>query len=249
MRKIKKIETKEEKQELKKIKKMVNVNSLGVKEINEKFELSKVIMCLGFFGSHIRNTFELKSLKEKNLNKLGVKSLKIGSIDDFKNEYFWKDYFKNEFIAFLTIHRTLENIGKVGYEKLTYGMSIIKNNALIRDTEKETKLVFHKYMNFLSEYIKDIAKDAKLKKHISNFISLFALCEVFNYHLKKCPKEDLLLFFEAKDIKVLKGALTKVINSIPYILKFISGSDFITEFKVKSILEMFGETTYKIKEL
>ena len=90
----------------------------------------------------------------------------------------------------------------------------------------------------------------KIAKHnVINFISLVAICEVFNYYLKECPKEDLLIFFKEKDIKVLKGALTKVINSVPYILKMISGRDYITEFKVKTILEQFGNTTYNVKEM
>ena len=205
-------------------------------------------MCLSLFGNHIRNTFELKSLKEKNLNKLGVKSLKIGSIDDFKNEYFWKDYFKNEFISFLIIHRSLERISQSTYENLTYGMSIIKNKKLLNETDRETAKIFEKYMIFLSEYIQDIKKDKEARSNIVNFLSLIAICEVFNHYLKKCPKEDLLMFFNEKDIKVLKGALTKVINSVPYILKFISGRDNVTEFKIKSILEEFGDIKYKIKE-
>lgn len=250
MRKIKLTEKKkkEEKDELKKIKKMVFVKSLSDDLVNDKLELSKVIMCLSLFGNHIRNTFELKSLKEKNLNKLGVKSLKIGSIDDFKNEYFWKEYFKNEFISFLIIHRSLERISQSTYENLTYGMSIIKNKKLLNETDRETAKIFEKYMIFLSEYIQDIKKDKEARSNIVNFLSLIAICEVFNHYLKKCPKEDLLIFFNEKDIKVLKGALTKVINSVPYILKFISGRDNVTEFKIKSILEEFGDIKYKIKE-
>ena len=128
-------------------------------------------------------------------------------------------------------------------------MAIIKNKKLLNDTDRETAKIFEKYMIFLAEYIKDIMNDKIAKHNVINFISLVAICEVFNYYLKKCPKEDLLMFFNEKDIKVLKGALTKVINSVPYILKFISGRDNVTEFKVKSVLEMFGNTKYNIKEI
>ena len=251
MRKIKLTEKKkkEEKDELKKIKKMVFVKSLSDDQVKEKFELSKVIMCLSLFGSHLRNTFNLKEKKTKKLSRFGGKSLQLTSINEFENEYFWKDYFKNEFIAFLIIHRSLEQISNATYENLTYGMSIIKNKKLLNDTDIETARIFEKYMVFLDEYIKDIVKDKIVKTNVINFISLVAICEVFNYYLKKCPKEDLLMFFNEKDIKVLKGALTKVINSVPYILKMISGRDFITEFKVKTILEQFGNTTYNIKEM
>lgn len=251
MRKIKKTEEKkkEEKEEYKKIKNMVIVKSLSDNEIKEKFELSKVIMCLSLFGSHIRNTFNLKEKKTKKLIKFGGKSLQLTSIDDFKNEYFWKDYFKNEFIAFLIIHRCLEQISQSTYETLTYGMSIIKNKKLLNETDRETAKIFEKYMIFLAEYIQDIKKDKEARSNIVNFLSLIAICEVFNHYLKKCPKEELVMFFNEKDIKVLKGALTKVINSVPYILKMISGRDFITEFKVKTILEQFGNTTYNVKEM
>ena len=251
MRKIKLTEEKkrEEKEEYKKIKNMVIVKSLSDDQVKKNFELSKVIMCLSLFGSHLRNTFDLKEKNTKKLSRFGGKSLQLTSIDEFKNEYFWKDYFKNEFIAFLIIHRCLEQISQSTYETLTYGMSIIKNKKLLNDTDIETARIFEKYMVFLAEYIKDIVKDKIVKTNVINFISLVAICEVFNHYLKQCPKEDLLMFFKEKDIKVLKGALTKVINSVPYILKFISGRDFITEFKIKSILEEFGNTKYKIKEL
>ena len=251
MRKIKLTDKKkkEEKEEYKKIKNMVIVKSLSDNQVKEKFELSKVIMCLSLFGSHIRNTFNLKETRTKKLNKFGVKSLQLTSINDFRNDYFWKEYFKNEFISFSIIHRCLEQISNATYENLTYGMSIIKNKKLLNETDRETAKIFEKYMIFLTEYIKDIMNDKIAKYNVINFISLVAICEVFNYYLKKCPKEDLLIFFNDKDIKVLKGALTKVINSVPYILKFISGRDFITEFKVKSVLEMFGNTKYNIKEI
>ena len=251
MRKIKKTEEKkrEEKEEYKKIKNMVIVKSLSDNQIKEKFELSKVIMCLSLFGSHLRNTFNLKEKKTKKLSRFGGKSLQITSINDFRNDYFWKDYFKNEFISFLIIHRCLEQISNATYKNLTYGMAIIKNKKLLNDTDRETAKIFEKYMIFLAEYIKDIMNDKMAKYNVINFISLVAICEVFNYYLKECPKEDLLIFFKEKDIKVLKGALTKVINSVPYILKMISGRDYITEFKVKTILEQFGNTTYNVKEM
>lgn len=249
MRKIKLTEKKkkEEKEELKKIKKMVFVKSLSDDLVNDKLELAKVIMCLSLFGSHLRNTFNLKEKKTKKMSRFGGKSLQLTSIDEFKNEYFWKDYFKNEFIAFLIIHRCLEQISQSTFETLTYGMSIIKNKKLLNETDIETAKIFEKYMVFLAEYIKDIMKDKIVKNNVINFISLVAICEVFNHYLKQCPKEDLLMFFKEKDIKVLKGALTKVINSVPYILKFISGRNFITEFKIKSILEEFGDTKYKLR--
>ena len=251
MRKIKKTEEKkkEEKEEYKKIKNMVVVKSLSDNQVKEKFELSKVIMCLSLFGSHIRNTFNLKETRTKKLSRFGGKSLQLTSINDFRNDYFWKDYFKNEFIAFLIIHRCLEQISQSTFETLTYGMSIIKNKKLLNETDIETAKIFEKYMIFLAEYIKDIMTNKIAKHNVINFISLVAICEVFNHYLKKCPKEDLLIFFNDKDIKVLKGALTKVINSVPYILKFISGRDNVTEFKVKSVLEMFGNTKYNIKEI
>ena len=251
MRKIKKTEEKkkEEKEEYKKIKNMVVVKSLSDNQVKEKFELSKVIMCLSLFGSHIRNTFNLKETRTKKLSRFGGKSLQLTSINDFRNDYFWKDYFKNEFIAFLIIHRCLEQISQSTFETLTYGMSIIKNKKLLNETDIETAKIFEKYMIFLAEYIKDIMTNKIAKHNVINFISLVAICEVFNHYLKKCPKEDLLMFFNEKDIKVLKGALTKVINSVPYILKFISGRDNVTEFKVKSVLEMFGNTKYNIKEI
>ena len=206
-------------------------------------------MCLSLFGSHIRNTFNLKETRTKKLSRFGGKSLQLTSINDFRNDYFWKDYFKNEFIAFLIIHRCLEQISQSTFETLTYGMSIIKNKKLLNETDIETAKIFEKYMIFLAEYIKDIMTNKIAKHNVINFISLVAICEVFNHYLKKCPKEDLLMFFNEKDIKVLKGALTKVINSVPYILKFISGRDNVTEFKVKSVLEMFGNTKYNIKEI
>lgn len=251
MRKIKKTEEKkrEEKEEYKQIKNMIIVKSLSDKQVEEKFELSKVIMCLSLFGSHLRNTFNLKEKKTKKLSRFGGKSLQLTSINDFKNEFFWKDYFKNEFISFLIIHRCLEQISNATYKNLTCGMAIIKNKKLLNDTDRETAKIFEKYMIFLAEYIKDIMNDKIAKHNVINFISLVAICEVFNYYLKECPKEDLLIFFKEKDIKVLKGALTKVINSVPYILKMISGRDYITEFKVKTILEQFGNTTYNVKEM
>lgn len=251
MRKIKPTEKKkkEEKEEYKKIKNMVIVKSLSDDQVKKNFELSKVIMCLSLFGSHLRNTFNLKEKNTKKLTRFGGKSLQLTSINDFRNDYFWKDYFKNEFISFLIIHRCLEQISNAMYENLTYGMAIIKNKKLLNDTDRETAKIFEKYMIFLAEYIKDIMNDKIAKHNVINFISLVAICEVFNYYLKKCPKEDLLMFFNEKDIKVLKGALTKVINSVPYILKFISGRDNVTEFKVKSVLEMFGNTKYNIKEI
>lgn len=251
MRKIKLTEKKkkEDKEELKKIKKMVFVKSLSDDLVNDKFELSKVIMCLSLFGSHLRNTFNLKEKKTKKLSRFGGKSLQLTSIDEFENEYFWKEDFKNEFISFLIIHRSLERISQSTYKNLTYGMSIIKNKKLLNETDRETAKIFEKYMIFLSEYIQDIKKDKEAKSNVVNFLSLIAICEVFSFHLKKCPKEDLLIFFKEKDIKVLKGALTKVINSVPYILKMISGRDYITEFKVKTILEQFGNTTYNVKEM
>lgn len=251
MRKIKLTEEKkrEEKEEYKKIKNMVIVKSLSDDQVKKNFELSKVIMCLSLFGSHLRNTFNLKETRTKKLSRFGGKSLQLTSINDFRNDYFWKDYFKNEFIYFLIIHRCLEQISNATYENLTYGMSIIKNKKLLNETDRETAKIFEKYMIFLAEYIKDIMNDKIAKYNVINFISLVAICEVFNYYLKKCPKEDLLIFFNDKDIKVLKGALTKVINSVPYILKFISGRDYITEFKVKTILEQFGNTTYNVKEM
>ena len=251
MRKIKKTEEKKkvEKEEYKKIKNMVVVKSLSDNQVKEKFELSKVIMCLSLFGSHIRNTFNLKETRSKKLSRFGGKSLQLTSINDFRNDYFWKDYFKNEFISFLIIHRCLEQISNATYKNLTYGMAIIKNKKLLNDTDRETAKIFEKYMIFLAEYIKDIMNDKIAKHNVINFISLVAICEVFNYYLKECPKEDLLIFFKEKDIKVLKGALTKVINSVPYILKMISGRDYITEFKVKTILEQFGNTTYNVKEM
>ena len=249
MRKIKLTEKKkkEEKDELKKIKKMVFVKSLSDDLVNDKLELSKVIMCLSLFESHLRNTFNLKEKKTKKMSRFGGKSLQLTSIDEFENEYFWKEYFKNEFISFLIIHRSLERISQSTYENLTYGMSIIKNKKLLNETDRETAKIFEKYMIFLSEYIQDIKKDKEARSNIVNFLSLIAICEVFNHYLKKCPKEDLLMFFNEKDIKVLKGALTKVINSVPYILKFISGRDNVTEFKIKSILEEFGDIKYNIK--
>lgn len=249
MRKIKKTEEKkrEEKEEYKKIKNMVIVKSLSDNQVEEKLELSKVIMCLSLFGSHLRNTFNLKEKKTKKMSRFGGKSLKLTSIDEFENEYFWKEYFKNEFIAFLIIHRSLEQISQSTYENLTYGMSIIKNKKLLNETDRETAKIFEKYLIFLAEYIQDIKKDKEARSNIVNFLSLIAICEVFSFYLKKCPKEDLLMFFNEKDIKVLKGALTKVINSVPYILKIISGRDFITEFKIKSILEEFGDTKYKLR--
>lgn len=249
MRKIKLTEKKkkEEKEEYKKIKNMVIVKSLSDNQVKEKFELSKVIMCLSLFGSHLRNTFNLKEKKTKKLSRFGGKSLQLTSINDFRNDYFWKDYFKNEFISFLIIHRCLEQISNATYENLTYGMSIIKNKKLLNETDRETAQIFEKYMIFLSEYIQDIKKDKEARSNIVNFLSLIAICEVFNHYLKKCPKEDLLIFFNDKDIKVLKCALTKVINSVPYILKFISGRDNVTEFKIKSILEEFGDTKYKLR--
>ena len=251
MRKIKPTEKKkkEEKEEYKKIKNMVIVKSLSDDQVKKNFELSKVIMCLSLFGSHLRNTFNLKEKNTKKLTRFGGKSLQLTSINDFRNDYFWKDYFKNEFISFLIIHRCLEQISNATYENLTYGMAIIKNKKLLNDTDRETAKIFEKYMIFLAEYIKDIMNDKIAKHNVINFISLVAICEVFNYYLKKCTKEDLLMFFNEKDIKVLKGALTKVINSVPYILKFISGRDNVTEFKVKSVLEMFGNTKYNIKEI
>lgn len=250
MRKIKLTEKKkkEEKDELKKIKKMVFVKSLSDDLVNDKLELAKVIMCLSLFGSHIRNTFNLREKATKTLSRFNKKSLILNSINDFKNDYFWKDYFKNEFISFLIIHKSLERISNATYENLNYGMSIIKNKKLLSETYRETAKIFEKYLIFLSEYIQDIKKDKEARSNVVNFLSLIAICEVFSFHLKKCPKEDLLMFFNEKDIKVLKGALTKVINSVPYILKFISGRDNITEFKVKTILEQFGNTTYKVKE-
>ena len=251
MRKIKPTEKKkkEEKEEYKKIKNMVIVKSLSDDQVKKNFELSKVIMCLSLFGSHLRNTFNLKEKNTKKLTRFGGKSLQLTSINDFRNDYFWKDYFKNEFISFLIIHRCLEQISNATYKNLTYGMAIIKNKKLLNDTDRETAKIFEKYMIFLAEYIKDIMNDKIAKHNVINFISLVAICEVFNYYLKKCTKEDLLMFFNEKDIKVLKGALTKVINSVPYILKFISGRDNVTEFKVKSVLEMFGNTKYNIKEI
>ena len=249
MRKIKKTEEKkrEEKEEYKRIKNMVIVKSLSDNQVKEKFELSKVIMCLSLFGSHLRNTFNLKEKKTKKLSRFGGKSLQLTSIDEFENEYFWKEYFKNEFIAFLIIHRSLERISQSTYENLTYGMSIIKNKKLLNETDGETAKIFEKYLIFLSEYIQDINKDKEVRSNIVNFLSLVAICEVFNHYLKRCPKEDLMMFFNEKDIKVLKGALTKVINSVPYILNFISGRDNVTEFKIKSILEEFGDTQYKLR--
>ena len=226
---------------------MVIVKSLSDNQVKEKFELSKVIMCLSLFGSHLRNTFNLKEKKTKKLSRFGGKSLQLTSIDEFENEYFWKEYFKNEFIAFLIIHRSLERISQSTYENLTYGMSIIKNKKLLNETDGETAKIFEKYLIFLSEYIQDINKDKEVRSNIVNFLSLVAICEVFNHYLKRCPKEDLMMFFNEKDIKVLKGALTKVINSVPYILNFISGRDNVTEFKIKSILEEFGDTQYKLR--
>ena len=95
MRKIKKTEEKkrEEKEEYKQIKNMIIVKSLSDKQVEEKFELSKVIMCLSLFGSHLRNTFNLKEKKTKKLSRFGGKSLQLTSINDFKNEFFLERLF------------------------------------------------------------------------------------------------------------------------------------------------------------
>lgn len=104
------------------------------------------------------------------------------------------------------------------------------------------------YGLFRYEYIQDI-KDRDLLTHIFRFLTLTAICELARKYIEEVPRKELLEFYTASEIKNVKTILTKFINRIPYILKIITGRDFITEFKVKTILEQFGDTKYKLRSL
>ena len=157
------------------------------------------------------------------------------------------DYFKTEIILFASIWNALYTQEELNLERGTVIIGISRNTSLKKLVEKEIKIVKAKYELFLAEYIQDI-KDVDLHKHIFKFLTLTAICELARKYIEEVPRKELLEFYTVSEIKNVKTILTKFINRIPYILKIITGRENITEFKVKSVLEMFGETTYKIKE-
>lgn len=108
------------------------------------------------------------------------------------------------------------------------------------------------YTGIEAFYVANILKYIIRAKNINNILNLVGkyikndktnrifLISSVNANKYKESNSIKYLIFNEKDIKVFKGALTKVINSV---------KDFITEFKVETILEQFGNTTYNVKEM
>lgn len=241
MRKIVKIKTKEEKQEKKIEKKLKQTPSITNEKVKEKLQFSKYVMLLTFFNGEIKKVFRYKNINLGNYQKEIKEPLEL------QNTVFTVDYFKTEIILFASIWNALYTQEELNLERGTVIIGISRNTSLKKLVEKEIKIVKAKYELFLAEYIQDI-KDVDLHKHIFRFLTLTAICELARKYIEEVPRKELLEFYTASEIKNVKTILTKFINRIPYILKIITGRDNVTEFKVKSVLEMFGETKYKIKE-
>ena len=241
MRKIVKIKTKEEKQEKKIEKKLKQTPSITNEKVKEKLNFSKYVMLLTFFNGEIKKVFRYKNINLGNYQKEIKEPLEL------QNTVFTVDYFKTEIILFASIWNALYTQEELNLERGTVIIGISRNTSLKKLVEKEIKIVKAKYELFLTEYIQDI-KDVDLHKHIFRFLTLTAICELARKYIEEVPRKELLEFYTASETKNIKTILTKFINRIPYILKIITGRENITEFKVKSVLEMFGETTYKIKE-
>ena len=241
MRKIVKIKTKEEKQGKKIEKKLKQTPSITDEKVKEKLQFSKYVMLLTFFNGEIKKVFRYKNINLGNYQKEIKEPLEL------QNTVFTVDYFKTEIILFASIWNALYTQEELNLERGTVIIGISRNTSLKKLVEKEIKIVKAKYELFLAEYIQDI-KDRDLLTHIFRFLTLTAICELARKYIEEVPRKELLEFYTASEIKNVKTILTKFINRIPYILKIITGRDNVTEFKVKSVLEMFGETKYKIKE-
>lgn len=237
MRKILKIKTKEEKKIEKKLKQTPNITNEKVKE---KLQFSKYIMLLTFFNGEIKKVFRYKNINLGNYRKEIKEPLEL------QNTVFTVDCFKTEIILFASIWNALCTQEELNFEKGTVIIGISRNTSLKKLVEKEIKIVKAKYELFLAEYIQDI-KDRDLQIHIFKFLILTAICELARKYIEEVPREELLKFHTSKEVRNLKTILTKFINRIPYILKIITGRKNVTEFKVKSVLEMFGDTKYNIK--
>ena len=242
MRKILKIKTKEEKEEEKIEKKLKQTPGISNKKINETLNLSKYIMLLTFFYGHFKKVFRYKNISLFKLQGVINEPLKL------ENNVFTVDCFKTEIILFASIWNALYTQEDMNFEKGKIIIGISKNMQLKKLVENEIKKLNNKYKIFLIDYIQDI-KDRDLQTHIFKFLILTATCELARKYIEEVPREELLKFHTAKKVRNLKTILTKFINRIPYILKIITGRDNVTEFKVKSVLEMFGNTKYNIKEI
>ena len=242
MRKIVKIKTKEEKQGKKIEKKLKQTPSITDEKIKEKLQFSKYVMLLTFFNGEIKKVFRYKNINLGNYRKEIKEPLEL------QNTVFTVDCFKTEIILFASIWNALCTQEELDFEKGTVIIGISRNTSLKKLVEKEIKIVKAKYELFLAEYIQDI-KDVDLHKHIFKFLTLTAICELARKYIEEVPRKELLEFYTASEIKNVKTILTKFINRIPYILKIITGRENITEFKVKSVLEQFGNTTYNVKEM
>ena len=242
MRKILKIKTKEEKEEEKIEKKLKQTPGISNKKINETLNLSKYIMLLTFFYGHFKKVFRYKNISLFKLQGVINEPLKL------ENNVFTVDCFKTEIILFASIWNALYTQEDMNFEKGKIIIGISKNMQLKKLVENEIKKLNNKYKIFLIDYIQDI-KDRDLQTHIFKFLILTATCELARKYIEEVPREELLKFHTAKKVRNLKTILTKFINRIPYILKIITGREHVTEFKVKSVLEMFGNTKYNIKEI
>ena len=239
VRKIVKIKTKEEKKIEKKLKQTPRITDEKVKE---KLQFSKYIMLLTFFNGEIKKVFRYKNINLGNYRKEIKEPLEL------QNTVFTIDCFKTEIILFASIWNALYTQEDMNFEKGKIIIGISKNMQLKKLVENEIKKLNNKYKIFLIDYIQDI-KDRDLQTHIFKFLILTATCELARKYIEEVPREELLKFHTAKEVRNLKTILTKFINRIPYILKIITGRDNVTEFKVKSVLEMFGNTKYNIKEI
>lgn len=166
----------------------------------------------------------------------------------FKNQVICEDSFKKEFVLIKRFLKLLYNKKPITQEVIEKRLSYTKNPNSSRAFELTTIVNKNRIMLFMRDYLNDI-KDRYMLEQNNKFILYLASIITLKNILIDLKNDDLLDMYDKEILKEIRCNTTKLYNRIPYCLKELTGRDNVTEFKVKSVLEMFGDTKYNIKEI
>lgn len=224
------------------VKKLLKVKTIDNKTLLENLSIAKLIVVLTFFRTHFRKVFRYEG---KVLDAMLIYRVDRNKLS---NSVFDSDRYKYEIIQLTGMWNNL--FKRVVRDEDICRLIVVssKNPTLITFANTEVAIIINKYGVVLKDYLSDIT-DKDLQRHIDNMIKLCAVCELLWTYFNNFKEDELLTLYKKEQLRIIKSFITKFKNRIPSIFRDLTGRDNVTEFKVKSVLEMFGDTKYNIKEI
>ena len=224
------------------VKKLLKVKTIDNKTLLENLSIAKLIVVLTFFRTHFRKVFRYEG---KVLDAMLIYRVDRNKLS---NSVFDSDRYKYEIIQLTGMWNNLFKRVVRDEDICRLIVASSKNPTLITFANTEIAIIINKYGVVLKDYLSDIT-DKDLQRHIDNMIKLCAVCELLWIYFNNFKEDELLTLYKKEQLRIIKSFITKFKNRIPSIFRDLTGRDNVTEFKVKSVLEMFGNTKYNIKEI